>query len=230
MPVPTTPAVLPRTSRREQIFDVLKDAIVSGDLAPGETLSDKKLEDWLGASRTPIRDAISRLANLGLVEVLPQKGTRVAPVVASEVAHTVETLGAIYAATVRQAVPLLTGADRARIRALSKSLARVRITPDERARAIDDLFFVFLRRYNNRLVLQVRDRLAPHIERALRVNTLAPAPGGAEEVENLVRQATAGDADAAARTVSEYFFLVGKWMLTALPAVGESPAIHESEA
>ncbi|PKQ36275.1 MAG: GntR family transcriptional regulator [Actinobacteria bacterium HGW-Actinobacteria-11] len=230
MPVPTTPAVLPRTSRREQIFDVLKDAIVSGDLAPGETLSDKKLEEWLGASRTPIRDAISRLANLGLVEVLPQKGTRVAPIVASEVAHTVETLGAIYAATVRQAVPLLTDSDRSHMKALSKSLARVRITPDERARHIDDLFFVFLRRYNNRLVLQVRDRLSPHIERTLRVSTVTAAPGGAENVENLVRVATAGDANAAAHAASAYFSLVREWMLTALPDSGASPAIHESEA
>ncbi len=50
-----------------------------GELAPGERLTEEELAAWLGISRTPVREALSQLAAIGLVELDGSRGVRVAP-------------------------------------------------------------------------------------------------------------------------------------------------------
>lgn len=56
----------------------LRDAILSGDLRPNQRLIEEELAAELGVSRTPVREALLRLADEGLVDVRPQRGTFVA--------------------------------------------------------------------------------------------------------------------------------------------------------
>jgi DNA-binding GntR family transcriptional regulator len=80
MPVPRTPNPLPASPlRREEAEQRLRDAIVRGELAPGERLTEDELAAWLGISRTPVREALSRLASTGLVSIDANRGARVAP-------------------------------------------------------------------------------------------------------------------------------------------------------
>jgi DNA-binding GntR family transcriptional regulator len=65
-------------SLSEQIACMLKEQILSGDLAPGERVSIDELSARLGVSYTPVRDAIRSLEATGLVTVLPRRGVRVA--------------------------------------------------------------------------------------------------------------------------------------------------------
>ena len=58
-----------------QIFKYLRDEIVSMELHPGEMISESRLAMKFGVSRTPVREAILKLATIGLVEVRPQRGT-----------------------------------------------------------------------------------------------------------------------------------------------------------
>jgi DNA-binding GntR family transcriptional regulator len=58
-----------------QVFDQLRDLILSLKLAPGTALSRAKLQEQFELSSTPIRDALMRLDDEGLVEVFPQSGT-----------------------------------------------------------------------------------------------------------------------------------------------------------
>jgi DNA-binding GntR family transcriptional regulator len=71
-----------RSAARERISDRVYDELVSAiremRLAPGALLSETELSAQLGVSRTPVRDAISRLVDIGLLEVVPQVGTSVA--------------------------------------------------------------------------------------------------------------------------------------------------------
>lgn len=62
-----------------QVYRFLRQAIVDARLAPGRALSEKELAQRLGVSRTPAREALSKLADDGLVTILPQAGTFVAP-------------------------------------------------------------------------------------------------------------------------------------------------------
>ena len=63
----------------EEIARVLREQIVEGALAPGRRLSERDLGARLGVSRTPLREALRLLAGERLVEVLPRRGARVAP-------------------------------------------------------------------------------------------------------------------------------------------------------
>ncbi|HEX6119007.1 MAG TPA: GntR family transcriptional regulator [Dongiaceae bacterium] len=62
------------------VFDTLRDEIISLRLAPGTVLSRVDLQDRFGLSSTPIRDALMRLHEEGLVEVFPQHATVVTPI------------------------------------------------------------------------------------------------------------------------------------------------------
>jgi DNA-binding GntR family transcriptional regulator len=57
---------------------VLREQILGGDLAPGARLGEVELAERLGVSRTPVREALSRLAAEGIVEIAPNRGARVA--------------------------------------------------------------------------------------------------------------------------------------------------------
>ena len=58
-----------------QVFEQLRDMILSLKLAPGTALSRSELQRQFGLSSTPVRDALMRLDEAGLVEVFPQSGT-----------------------------------------------------------------------------------------------------------------------------------------------------------
>ena len=63
---------------RDVVFNTLRNAILTGELPPGERLMEIKLADKLGVSRTPIREAIRKLELEGLVVNTPRKGAEVA--------------------------------------------------------------------------------------------------------------------------------------------------------
>lgn len=63
-----------------QVFDHLRDDIVRGVLPPGTPMAELDLCNRLGVSRTPVREALIKLAEEGLVRIYPQRGTFVAPV------------------------------------------------------------------------------------------------------------------------------------------------------
>ena len=64
-------------SIREQTLDTLRDAILSGELKPGQALTEMDLSRQLGVSRAPIREALRILNSEGLVETIPYHGTTV---------------------------------------------------------------------------------------------------------------------------------------------------------
>lgn len=63
---------------REIIFNTLREAIIIGELKPGERLMEIQLAEKMGVSRTPVREAIRKLELEGLVNMIPRKGAHVA--------------------------------------------------------------------------------------------------------------------------------------------------------
>ncbi|HET7647991.1 MAG TPA: GntR family transcriptional regulator [Gaiellaceae bacterium] len=65
------------STKADDIALVIEEAIVSGELEPGTVLRQEQLSEQFNVSRTPIREALRRLAALGLVSFVPNRGVRV---------------------------------------------------------------------------------------------------------------------------------------------------------
>ena len=63
---------------KQQAYNIIKKKIITCEYPPNFLLNEEKLKDEIGASRTPIRDALSRLEQENLVRILPKKGIMVA--------------------------------------------------------------------------------------------------------------------------------------------------------
>jgi DNA-binding GntR family transcriptional regulator len=77
MPIPQGQQAPRRSLLRDDVYTRLRDAIVDGTLTPGEQLRDNELAVWLGVSRTPVREALLRLGQAGLVVTAPGRSTSV---------------------------------------------------------------------------------------------------------------------------------------------------------
>lgn len=86
MPDELSPALLNRTRPlREQIYDIVRELILSGRIAPGDVLDEKLIALKLKVSRTPVREAVKKLSDEHLVDVVAQSGTRASQINRAEV-------------------------------------------------------------------------------------------------------------------------------------------------
>ena len=75
---------------RDVVFNTLRQAIITGEFAPGERLMEIALANRLGVSRTPVREAIRKLELEGLVVMIPRKGAEVAKITEKDVRDVLE--------------------------------------------------------------------------------------------------------------------------------------------
>ena len=75
---------------RDVVFNTLRQAIITGEFAPGERLMEIALANRLGVSRTPVREAIRKLELEGLVVMIPRKGAEVAKITEKDLRDVLE--------------------------------------------------------------------------------------------------------------------------------------------
>ncbi|HCJ94023.1 MAG TPA: GntR family transcriptional regulator, partial [Sphaerochaeta sp.] len=63
--------------KKNEVFEDLRNRIVSGEFAPGDWLVERELSEMYGISRTPIREVLGKLSNLCIVEMQSSKGYQV---------------------------------------------------------------------------------------------------------------------------------------------------------
>lgn len=207
MPVPVdTDRRIPRTLLRDGVYLRLRDAIVDGTLAPGEQLRDGELATWLGVSRTPVREALLRLGQVGLVQARPGRSTTVAPLEPAEIRDARAVVAAMHRLAVVDAVPRMTEEDLAAMRAANDAFAAALERGDsEAALAADDAFHaVAVQVAGNVAVATVLDQYTPVLRRLERLRFSSDA--GRSSVGRhhaLLELCTAGDADGAGTVVQE---------------------------
>jgi GntR family transcriptional regulator, rspAB operon transcriptional repressor len=91
-----------RGGTTDRVQKVLRDAIIEGDMAPGADVDKQEICDRLGVSRFPVSEALGRLQGEGLVEILPQRGTRVTRIRMADVRQNTFIRRALEAETVRE--------------------------------------------------------------------------------------------------------------------------------
>ncbi|MCR4597458.1 MAG: GntR family transcriptional regulator [Acetatifactor sp.] len=93
---------------RDVVFNTLRQAILTGELKPGERLMEIHLADQLGVSRTPIREAIRKLELEGLVTMIPRRGAEVAQITEKSMNDVLEVRRAVDALCVELACERIT--------------------------------------------------------------------------------------------------------------------------
>jgi len=113
------PAVGPRrrTVIHGKLLEELRDMIIEGALPAGSRVPERALCERFGVSRTPLREALKAIAAEGLIELLPNRGARVATLTAEDVGQTLKVIGALEALAGELACARLTEEDLAEIRA-----------------------------------------------------------------------------------------------------------------
>ena len=90
------------------VFDRVLSAVHEGRFLPGQRISDSELAEQLGVSRTPVREALQRLREIGIIEASASRFTRVALVSPKQTADAMVVWVALYSALVNEVIPLVT--------------------------------------------------------------------------------------------------------------------------
>ncbi len=201
MPIPASAAPVSRALLRDEVFARLREAIVDGTFAPGEQLRDLELADWLGVSRTPVREALLRLGEVGLVQASPGRSTLVATLDLRAVRDARDVVAAMHRLAVVEAAAALTRQDLAVMRTANRRFrAALRSGDVDAALAADDeLHAVPVRVAANAALRSVLEQYTPVVRRAerARFSTLAGRASAARH-DDLVRLLAEGSAEAAA--------------------------------
>jgi DNA-binding GntR family transcriptional regulator len=220
-----------RGGTRGQVYSALLEAITAAELEPGRRLSENELADSLGVSRTPVREALIRLADERLVEIVPQLGTFVTRISARALEEAQFVREALECAAVRLAAER---AERADVAALGALLARQRELRDagsfDAFYVLDDELHAALCEIAGRPVAwRLSQRANGQLNRVRRLSLpqpryLAEMVGEHELIVDAVRR---GDADAAEAAMRHHLRMV----LGALPAIrAEHPDYFATEA
>ena len=115
-------------SQSEEAYARILERIVSLDMPPGSVVNEARLREELRIGRTPIREALQRLARENLVKPIPHRGTFVTDVNITDLARITEVRVVLEAHAARLAAEKLGSADRGSLQGLLDELRRSRIT------------------------------------------------------------------------------------------------------
>ena len=187
---------------RETAYGTLRDAIVRGDIAPGEPVRDGELAHRFDLSRAPVRDALSRLGHEGLVETRPQSYTRVTSVVPREVRDAATVVRVLLQLAAHRAVAALSEAEIAAMGRARQQFADAaeRGQVEEALRADEALHGVLLDACGNRAASTAVQRCTPLIRRLQLLRPEEAVAGGPRD--ELVDACAGGRGDAAAEHIA----------------------------
>ncbi len=210
---------LERLPLREQVYSALLEEIVAGRLEPGERIRDIELAGRLRVSRTPVREALQRLQDEGLVEASPGASTRVAPIGRRDAEVAFPVVAALHALATRLGVPRLQARHLAGLRWSNERLAEAIAEPDPAAaiKADDAFHGTFLEAADNPELTTALARLAPKVRRLEHVQ-FASIAGRRSVAQHREIIAAAGrpDAERAARLVEVNWLSLGDLLADAL--------------
>jgi DNA-binding GntR family transcriptional regulator len=216
-----------------QVAEVLREAIHSGELRPGELYSVSRLADRLGVSRTPVREALLGLADMGLVRIERNRGFRV---VRRNPRHIAEVFHLRLLLEVPAARLAARHADAALLESLRHELARMRTAAADH----DEARFMQHDRAFHELVLACGgNSLLTATVANLRATITTVGASTADQTRSLADIAAehepiltalaAGDADAAAEAMRRHVAHTGELLLAQVSAENDTP-VAEADA
>lgn len=153
---------------RDDVYERLRDAIVAGRLPPGEQLRDGELAASLGVSRTPVREALLRLGEAGLVIAEPGRSTIVSELDPRRIAEARDVVAAMHELAVLDSVGRLTAADVAAMRDANDRFREAIDAADPEGALVADerLHAIPVAVAGNRALASVLEQYSPVVRRA----------------------------------------------------------------
>lgn len=194
---------------RDVVFNTLREAILKGELKPGERLMELQLASKLGVSRTPIREAIRMLEQEGLAVTIPRKGAEVAKMTIKDMEDVLEVRDALDELAVRIACRKMTDEQKARLNETKAEFVKYATEgKDVKKIAAADVKFhdvIYDSTDNAKLVIMINN-LREQVYR-YRVEYLKNAenyPALIEEHERIVQALMDGDEEAVTKAIHEH--------------------------
>ncbi len=152
---------------RDVVFTTLRQAILRGELKPGERLMEIQLANKLGVSRTPIREAIRKLELEGLVLMIPRKGAEVAEITEKNLRDVLEVREALEILAVQLACDKITEVEIDALRSAAVEFEGVIETNDITKIAEADVMFhdIVYEATDNRRLIQLLSNLREQMYR-----------------------------------------------------------------
>ena len=153
---------------RDVVFNTLRQAILKGELKPGERLMEIQLANKLGVSRTPVREAIRKLELEGLVLMIPRKGAEVAEITRQDMEDVLEVRTALEELAVKDACDHITDAQLSELKKASNEFKKALLEGKDLVTCADaDMHFhdVILSATNNRRLIQMLNNLSEQMYR-----------------------------------------------------------------
>ncbi len=171
MPIPADSVPTTRGLLRDEVYARLCDAIVDGTFQPGEQLRDVELAEWLGVSRTPVREAVLRLARTGLVVTIPGRSTVVAGVEPQTIQDAQDVVASMHELAIRTAIPFIRPGDIEVMRRANRRFEVALAAGDAEAAILadDELHGVPVAVAANLALSSVLDQFMPVLRRAERL-------------------------------------------------------------
>ena len=152
---------------RDVVFNTLRQAILTGELKPGERLMEIHLANRLGVSRTPIREAIRKLELEGLVTMIPRRGAEVAQITEKSMSDVLEVRRAMDALCAELACERITEEELEQLRRACEKFAQTVKTRDVKkiAQADVELHDIILQATGNSRLIQLVNNLSEQMYR-----------------------------------------------------------------
>ncbi|MCI5995780.1 MAG: GntR family transcriptional regulator [Blautia sp.] len=152
---------------RDVVFNTLRQAILKGELKPGERLMEIQLANRLGVSRTPVREAIRKLELEGLVLMIPRKGAEVAEITIKDLEDVLEVRAALEELAVKDACLNITEEQLQELRKANMDFKKSMEGDDLISRVQADMRFheIIYDATNNRRLVQILNNLREQMYR-----------------------------------------------------------------
>jgi len=199
-------------SRAEHVYQWLREQMRSGGFAPGDRLREVDLAARLGVSRTPVREAIRRLASDGLVEGAPSRGVMFIELDKQQVREIYALRAVLEGAAARLAAQHASHDEIAMMREMVGDEASVKNSPETHGRNNRVLHQAICEAAHNRYLMQALTQLSDTL--GLLPGTTFQVPGRPQEARNehlaIIAAIARRDADEAERLARQHIQLAGQ--------------------
>jgi len=213
-------------SLTSQVTQFLEQAILRGEIKPGEKLVERELSQVLGISRSPIREAIRSLESNGLVKTIPRKGTVVTEVSGKEVEEIYSVKSMLEGFAARLACKRITGREIREFRLLLEKMEnRVsRNNLHEYLELSKEFHELIIKASNNAKLYQIYRNLMKPIQWLQLISLSFPerARNSLREHQQIVEAFVRGDGESLEKVVREHVDRAGRVLLQNLDSRGST--------